>query len=878
MRETLQNLRNRDALPVGVPDAVGSPFASAVVLFVIMLGHALLETARDALFLANLGPERLASAYVVIALAALGAMLLMRRIRARHPRRMLIGFLGIATTGTSMLAATLAIEPTLAYALYVWTGLVATLVVPTFWLVVERGLRIGEAKKTFGLLAAGGGLGALVGSAVATGLSHFVDARHLVTVAASVFAMATLTAAMLAPRAELRAPQIDLAVPQVTTTPRHTVRYMRLLLALGIVSTVTLTLGDLMFKRFLAEQLPAASLAFWFGAVYTGLNVVGLVVQLAVTAKLLERVGVGTALTLLPALVLASVLGFVLTGALVAVIALKLADGGLRNSVHRVASEILFMPLSSSLRDATKPIIDVIGQRGGQALAALATMALATDARVLGIATGIGVVVWLATLAATRSAYVQQFRATLEARDIQRDVRVPALDARSVQMLMSALASPDEAEAAAALDLLLLNGESLPALVLYHPSSMIVRRALGSLEGQLRPDVSRVLEQLTSHADPQIRAAALAAASRTNCYRERLIAALHDPEPDVRAAAVVGLAPDAPEALAALLDGSTAERVALAHAIGRTPREAFREVLFELVSRREAAVVREVVHVWEREPALGDGERLLLLLDHPHVRGDVRRAILAGNHLDRMLAALDDPRTPPGVRRHLPRTVSLYRSPVVARALVARLPREPDGTTEFKILRALGRMRANDPTLPIDPEPIRAYVKRTIEDAGRYRRLARALADETSATGLLLDELLVDKRRHAIERTFRALGILYPAHDMRSLHDAITSDDDDSRTAAREILDEVIPVDIRVPLVDELESYDPARAITYASHEAALAALLVTPSDSLRSIAASLVAQRRLVALRPELVRLKPTAASVTVTQAFDQAIASLDA
>jgi ATP:ADP antiporter, AAA family len=894
VRAPLQNLRNREIDRVGMPDAVGLPFvavrspalASAIVLFAIMLGHALLETARDALFLANLGPERLASAYVVIAGVALAAVFVMRRWSgARHPRRMLIGFLAIATLGTGILAATLSSEPSLAYALYVWTGLVATLVVPTFWLVVDRGLRIGEAKKTFGLLAAGGGLGALVGSALATGLARFVDARHLVTTSAVVFALAAIAAAVLAPRAE-RPVRVDpsaslsMAMPSATP-PRHAVRYVRLLLALGVISTVTLTLGDLMFKRFLAEQLPADALAFWFGAVYTGLNVIGLVVQLAVTARLLDRVGVGTALTLLPALVLASVFGFVLTGAIVAVIALKLADGGLRHSVHRVTSEILFLPLTQSLRDTAKPIIDVVGQRGGQALAAVATMAIATDATALGLATGVCVVVWLGVIAATRVAYVQQFRATLEARDIARDVRVPALDVRSVQMLMSALASPDEAEAAAALDLLLLREENVPALVLYHPSPTIVRRALASLDGKLRPDVSRVLERLTAHADPQIRAAALAAASRTNCYRERLIAALGDAEPDVRAAAVVGLhgTPDAaPTVMAALLRGSTAERVALAHAIGRSPREAFRDVLDELAARREAAVVREVVHVWEREPALGDGARLLLLLDHPHVRGDVRRAILAGDHLELMLAALDDPRTPLGVRRHLPRTISLYRSQIAAAALVARLPREPDGTTEFKILRALGRMRADDRSLRIDPEPVRAYVRRSVEDAGRDRRMAAALSDDTSPTGSLLGELLVEKRRHAIERTFRALGILYPAHDLRSVHDAITSDDDEHRTAAREILDEVLPVDVRAPLVDELELRDSARVITYGSHEEAIGALLVAPSDSLRCIAAHLVAQRQLVALRPELVRLKPTAESLTVTRAFDQAIASLDA
>jgi ATP/ADP translocase len=857
----------------------------AVVLFAIMFAHALLETARDALFLATLGPDRLAWAYVAIAGTAIVAMVAMRRwSAARHPRSLLVGFLAVATAGTAALATALAIAPSLAFVLYIWTGLVATLVVPAYWLVVERSLRVDEAKRVFGVLAAGGALGALAGSAAATLLGRVVDARHLVTAGAVGFAVAMVAAGTLATATE---PRRD-AEAEPRYTPRHSLRYVRLLLALGVVSTVTLTLGDLMFKRLLAERLPAAELATAFGAIYTGLNIVGLVVQIVVTARLLDRAGVGAALTLLPVIVLASALGFVLTGATIAVVALKLADGGLRHSVHRVASEILFMPLSALVRDTAKPIVDVIGQRGGQAVAAFATMAIATDAsgtRTLGVMTALGVAVWLVVVAFTRSAYVQQFRATLEARDIHRDVRMPSLDGNAVELLTSALASPDEAEAAAALDLLALRKERVPALVLYHPSPLIVRRALAMLDGKLRPDVVRVLERLTAHADPQIRAAALAAACRTGYHAHCLVGALRDPEPEVRATAVVGLlegshAELARAQLAALLAGTSADRAALARAIARQPREAFRDTLIELLAKREPAVIREVLHAWETAPALADPERLVLLLEHPHVRGDVRRALLAGDHLERLLAALDDARTPLGVRRHLPRTISRFRTPIAAAALVARLLREPDGTTEFKILRALGRMRADDPALAIDEQPVRAYLRRELADAARYRRLARAFValDDASPAMDVLGDLLAEKRRHAIERVFRALGILYPTADLRSVHDAITSADADARTAAREILDEVVFGEDRAPLLDELEDRDPPHAPAYAAHADFVAALLVDPSDSLRCIAAHLVAQRRLVALRGELVRLKPVTGSPLVTDAFDQAIARLDA
>ena len=334
---------------------------AALVLFGIMAAHALLETARDALFLVKLGPERLAWAYLAIAGAALVALWALRRATGslhapRGPRRLLVGLVGTGALGTGVLALALPYAPVLVFVLYVWSGLVATLVVPTFWAVVDRGVHVGVAKRTFALIGAGGVLGALAGSTAAGVLARVVDARALVWVAAGVLATTALAAAVIAPVAVRPVPRVRAGRADRMHVQRRTRRYARLLLALGLCSTIALTLGDLMFKRFLAEHYAGEQLATMFGTIYAGLNLLGLVVQLGVTSRLLDRVGVGGALVVLPAIALASALGFVLTGGALAIIAFKLGDGGLRHSVHRVASEILFLPLSPGVRDTGKPV------------------------------------------------------------------------------------------------------------------------------------------------------------------------------------------------------------------------------------------------------------------------------------------------------------------------------------------------------------------------------------------------------------------------------------------------------------------------------------------------------------------------------------------
>jgi AAA family ATP:ADP antiporter len=873
--------------------------APALLLFGIMVAHALLETARDALFLAHLGPQLLASAYLAIAVVAMLAVTAVRRWGGvRDPRRLLLTFLTIAVFGTAALAAAIPIAPSFVFVLYVWTGLVATLVVPSFWTLIDRSLRIGDAKRVFGAIGAGGVLGAMIGSAVASMLGRFVAAHHLVTAGAIAFAATALIAIVLAPRAA--SDELPRVRKRVDVLSRRSRRYVRLLVVVGVFSTVTLTLADLMFKRVLAERLPAEDLATAFGAIYTVLNLVGLVIQLAVTPRLLVRWGVASAMTVLPILLVVTASGFALTGALLAILALKLSDGGLRHSLHRVASEILYLPVPSIVRDGWKPVADAISHRGGQALAAVLAFALATltsSVQILGVAVALIGIAWLAAIRYARRAYIAQFRDTLRAGDIERDVRVAALDNDAVQLLVESLAAPDEVEALAALELLARGGH-VPALVLYHPRENVVRRALSLLEAQPRPDVPRVLAHLIEHSDPKIRAAALAAASRTGSNRQLLAAAALDSDPDVRAAALVGLVDHAEhdasveDGIEKLAAGSVADRVALAHAIAYAPHDRFRRTIDTLLATREPPVMRQALRVLARAPQLADLDRLLGLLEDPHVRGDVRRVFTAtgSRGLDKLIAALDDARTPIGVRRHIPRTISRFRTRAATAALVGRLLREPDGTTEFKILRALGRLRADDPSLPIDTKVLAEYMRRSVADAVRYTTFRDRLGettDRSTAGAELVDELLREKRRWAIEHTFRALGIMRPQDDLRNVHDALLRGSDHRRGAAREIVESIVPADLRTALFAVLDDItaEHRRARLgdlapgpFATDEALFAALLADPSESLKCVVAHHVAERHLVALRHDLTRLRPLVGPPLVIYAFDQAIARLDA
>jgi hypothetical protein len=186
--------------------------------------------------------------------------------------------------------------------------------------------------------------------------------------------------------------------------------------------------------------------------------------------------------------------------------------------------------------------------------------------------------------------------------------------------------------------------------------------------------------------------------------------------------------------------------------------------------------------------------------------------------------------------------------------LVSHLLGELDGATEFKIIRALGRLHDEAPELAFDTSVVRAYAQRAIADAARYATFADLVrADPRPASSDLLAQLLDEKRGAAVERAFRALGILVPDAHLRAVHDAIVGTDDARRSAALEVLDDLLPADVRVPLVATIQplSPDARRAALgrlapgpFAQLDDAIAALLADSSESVREVVRYHVEQR----------------------------------
>ena len=359
-------------LPVRPEERWGTA-AAFLTIFGTLAAHTLLETARDALFLARLPASRLAIVYLLIALAAVAVA------QAPWGRRRAAGafalsrLLGLGAGVTFLFWALGRWQSSLElYALSVWTGLLGSLAVLQFWMVLGDLYTLTQAKRLYSVVWTGSLLGATAGAAAARLVADVAPASALVLASATLLGLTALGPAVVLGRAGGRA--------TARRPARATIReglallkgdaYVRGLAVLVLVSTAALTLGDYVFKSAVARSVPAQDLGTFFGGVYAVLNLVALVAQVVVGGWLFRAIGLHRALWVLPALVFVGASGVALGGGLVAALLLKGADGSLRNSLHRTGTELLYVPLPDAIRARVKPFIDTAGQRGGQILAA----------------------------------------------------------------------------------------------------------------------------------------------------------------------------------------------------------------------------------------------------------------------------------------------------------------------------------------------------------------------------------------------------------------------------------------------------------------------------------------------------------------------------
>ncbi len=816
-----------------------------LTLFGILLAHALLETARDALFLANIAPEQLPWVYLLIA----GSAFALARATTGADghgghKRWLVGLQLLAAAGTGgfwVLARNGG--DWVYYALYVWAGVITSVLVTRFWLSLSDAFTITQGKQAYASIATGGSTGALAGFALATALSSWLPAEWLILASALFYALSALGPSLLfEPTAETRdsegdaradAPGLLHSLGAISREP-----LARRVAALMVLTTFTFTLSDFLFKSVVVEYVEKDALARWLGSVYLGLNVGSLLVLTCVVTPMLRRVSIHRALAVLPLLVSLAATALVAGGGLVAIVLLKCAEGTLRFSLQKTAGELLYLPMRTDLRASVKYFGELLGAKGARALASIGILLVVPlpdhvywiALAVVGLA-----LLWSFAALALRGPYLDTFRRTLSEGSIETCIDYPELDLASLETLIRALNHPDEQRVLAALQLLAdkQRVELIPSLILYHPSTAVVTRALELFAIHGRDDFWMHADRLLDHPDATARAAATRALWSVSPDRARLEELSRSECPCIRVSAVTGRVAhawiDPEEAIreleAALADPDLRTRLAVAAAARLRYAALYREPLVALSRDADAAVRLEAVLAMGESGDAFFTSPLVALLDDRSVREEVREVLVARGEtaLEALARALHDPRVGLAIRRHVPATLARFGTPRAARILLESLEDAGPGVVRYAVVRALVRLLSGPSARMVDRSPVARAVDRTLERALALLYWEAELVegqqrDPTRETtgGELLRELLRDKGRLATQRIFMLLGLLHEKEDFRDIWSGLESGMGTVRASSEELLEHLLPVDQRRAVL-ALVSQDSAPARLRAS-------------------------------------------------------------
>lgn len=362
--------------------------------FLILFSYYILRAVRDEISSADRGNLQLL--WTAVFFVMLGAVPLYSWIASRLPRGTFVPLANrFFIANLVAFWAALALLPTGARpwidrAFYVWAAVFALFVVTVFWGFMADCFRNEQGKRLFAFIAVGSSLGGIAGSAVTAYLAAMIPRFGLLLVACVPLELASWCVVVLHRRfgGSARSGQADRARGRASPRPsdasdtaadrplggdalsgiRVVFRSPYLLGIASFIALMTFASTILYFQQahLVGEAIVdrGARTAF-YAKIDLAVNLLTVLFQVYLTARIIRWVGVGIGLALVPAVV---VLGFIVLGTwplLGVLVGLQIAYRAGRYGITKPAREVLFTVVGREEKYKSKAFLDAAVYRGG---------------------------------------------------------------------------------------------------------------------------------------------------------------------------------------------------------------------------------------------------------------------------------------------------------------------------------------------------------------------------------------------------------------------------------------------------------------------------------------------------------------------------------
>jgi AAA family ATP:ADP antiporter len=371
--------------------------ASTLFIFILMASYYILRPVRDAMasdwtdsevsFLWNINFFVSAAIVSVYGYAV-------SQVRLRNVVPVMYGFFA-ATFLAFYFSISLVTDRVLVDKLfYLWVSVFALFNVSVFWTFMADTFNPQQAKRLFGIIGAGASAGALFGPAIpalfagvlGTDTLMLIATISLMAVIPLVFYLYHLKSVDLG-NADLQADTSKVVLGGNWWQGFQSFFTNPYLLGIGAFILLYVFIGSFVYfeqKNLLAEFSRSERTQI-LGSVDWLVNLVTFGMAFFVTGRIVSKLGMPTALALMPFLVAAGLLILAFAPVLTVLLALQVFRRGGNYGLTRPAREMLYTKVSQEERFKAKPVIDIVVYRGGDAVSGT-LFAFLTDGIGLGLA------------------------------------------------------------------------------------------------------------------------------------------------------------------------------------------------------------------------------------------------------------------------------------------------------------------------------------------------------------------------------------------------------------------------------------------------------------------------------------------------------------
>lgn len=358
---------------------------SLLYFLLLMAGYFILRPIRDQMGVAG-GVGNLPWLFTATLLATLVVSPLFSLLVSRMPRRRFVAWsYRLLMLCLLLFYAALSALPENAQVwvgrvFFVWVSVFNLFAVSVFWAVMADVFRSEQSRRLYGVIAAGGTLGALIGGVATSNLVAVLGAPTLLLVSLvllelALWCMFAINRRMGSGNAAQQ--QRDEAVVGGSALDGFRLA-LRSPYLLGVCGYMLLyTIGST-FLYFLQAQVVDTSIdgraaqTAYFANVDIWVNALTLVFQVFVTGRLMAKLGVGLTLAALPLISIVGFIGLGLMPVLIAVVVFTVARRVTNFALSRPSREALYVPLPRDAKYKAKNLIDTFVYRVGDQVGAWA--------------------------------------------------------------------------------------------------------------------------------------------------------------------------------------------------------------------------------------------------------------------------------------------------------------------------------------------------------------------------------------------------------------------------------------------------------------------------------------------------------------------------